>query len=231
MTQQDDAARFAVLIECLCRLQESKERVYGVDWKRFGLVSSMFNMFRKFIRLRTMWEGGWQPPDDDSRLDTLIDLHNYVVLCITLHAEMAPAAFTQFLATLPHARALSPTDFPSDHRGFQRFLKDVLLPDQSLATPTPALRDAITKLLPLGQDTIETWLSWMAQLAQAEDNGHDPRASASASSPSVPLADPHARLAHLYQMIRLCVAAILRQSYDAPEEWDAFVARYGRAHG
>lgn len=245
----NEQERFRKLIEGICVLQEEKEKVYGVDWKRFGLVSSMFNVFRKFIRLRTMWNRGWKPSEDDTRLDTLIDLMNYVILCFVLHAQLAPGAFRNFL----HSKKIyiDPALFSSDERGFKLFCRNVFgeaidSSDQEILS----LYQLVPEIIQIGEKTIEQWLLDLSHIAEKQtENGENPvfirprlekfveawlsqleyfarKVEPSFRNSLKEQGDPVVRLNRLYTMIRLCFIAAVRHGLDCPQEWEQFINQY-----
>ncbi len=221
LIKTSDTTSLPALVEAICALQAEKEKSYGVDWKRFGLVSSLFNIFRKFIRLRTVWESGWQPTSDDTRLDTIIDLLNYLTLGAVLHAEMFPETFA---ATLPKDSLMKPDDFSADKHGFSHYVRNVLLPASPYRTiEPPALTDTIPQIISLGESTIEMWLFQLAETARVQDGSPAP---VHAPTKEAMKMDPSARLEHIRTMIDLCIAAALRHGQEYPEEWRAFITRY-----
>ncbi|MCI0597628.1 hypothetical protein L0Y34_00925 [Candidatus Parcubacteria bacterium] len=200
------------LITSIVALQAEKEHAYGVDWKRFGLVSSFFNVYRKLIRLRTVFERGWKPTADDTRLDTIIDLLNYLILSVLLHAELFPEAFRTVIGT-EHA----PEDFPTNRHGFARFATEVLLP--SIAKVKPA--EAIPDIIATGERAIEAWLVAIGQMSE------ELAGQKTVCAPGPALMDDADRLAAIHSMILLCVAAALAHVKTCPDEWERFVTRYG----
>lgn len=187
------------LADAICTLQEEKERSYGVDWKRFGLVSSFFNVFRKLIRLRTVWNAGWEPTKDDMRLDTIIDLLNYLILSAVLHAELHPEAFRE-------VHSADPVEFPSDERGFKKYVQQFV---STQVAGAESLSESVPSILTLGEQTVERWLEALA------------------NKEAQPESDPVQRLTNLHAMVLLCVEAALSHAKDAPHEWGAFIEHYG----
>jgi hypothetical protein len=219
------------LVDALVALQEEKERAYGVDWKRFGLVSSLFNVYRKFIRLRTIWDRGWQPTSDDTRLDTIVDLLNYLILSVILHAELFPREFDSVIlkhsnnlfdpVILKRQNNLAAQAFCADERGFKRFAYDVL-GQGNKDYNVSSLNDSVPSIIRLGESTIEEWLQAVAEIAEELGNGQImPRRAVRTT-----VLDARMRLANLVDLIYLCLAAALRHAQDCPEEWERLTKRY-----
>jgi hypothetical protein len=205
-------ARLFVLTTAIGALQEEKERAYGIDWKRFGLVSSFFNVFRKFIRLRTLWRNGWAPTSDETRLDTIIDLLNYLILSALLHAELVPETFSK-----THACA-SPERFPTNEEGFKRYVR-TFVAGMVVEGDVAPLFDEIIKL---GEETVERWLTDVADIA------HSLSASTTTSTVEVPryVLSPETRLRNIRTLIELCVGAAICHGKQYPDEWQTFMSRY-----
>lgn len=205
MQPQSHEVAYRKLIYAIGDLQQEKEEVYGVDWKRFGLVSVMFNIFRKFIRLRTIWQSGWKMGNDDSRLDTIIDLLNYLLLCVTFHAESFPEIFTQ---TFP---GKSPLQFPAESRGFRKFSEEIFLPDLETHHEQTTLPVIMPKIIKDGETWVETWLSKVALAVRGE---------------KIEIGPSEAMLRGLYNMATMCAEAALTHIQENPEEWLTFVQKY-----
>ncbi|PIZ94262.1 MAG: hypothetical protein COX81_04075 [Candidatus Magasanikbacteria bacterium CG_4_10_14_0_2_um_filter_37_12] len=208
------------LTTSIIALQEDKEKVYGVDWKRFGLISSMFNVFRKFIRLKTMWEAGWVGDDtDDRRLDTLIDLMNYLILCELLHATLAPDIFGEVFPSVN-------LDYVStDEKGFKLFCRTALLGHVDMdKCATHNTTELIGQIISIGEAHVEDWLSQVSSLAQQRKtgDGYSPGSSLDASDEAI-----RVRISVLYKMIELCVYAIERHASQYPESWKRFTNQHG----
>jgi hypothetical protein len=60
----------------------SKDKDYGGSWQQDGILSVHLNTKRKWDRLQNMFENGFQTPENESIMDTLLDLRNYLSLYI-----------------------------------------------------------------------------------------------------------------------------------------------------
>lgn len=84
------------LREAILALHRQKDAAYGNSWKRRGeLISVIANIARKVDRLETI-AGGGRPSQDESSLDTAIDLYVYALKYITFLADDDPATSLAF---------------------------------------------------------------------------------------------------------------------------------------
>jgi hypothetical protein len=213
ISEDEWRGRLSLLLAAVSALQEEKERAYGVDWKRFGLISSFFNVFRKFIRLRTLWRSGWEPTADDTRLDTVVDLLNYLILSALLHAELVPEAFSKTHAYAP------PERFPTNEQGFKHYVQTYVA---GMVAEVGDIAPLVDEILRLGEETIEHWLEDVADVAHALDA----TAAKSAVEAARSALSPEARLRNIRMLIELCVGAAIRHGKECPDEWDALVRRH-----
>lgn len=72
------------LIDKFCiELLKRKDSDYGGSWQKDGILSAHLNTKRKFDRLHNIFLNGLNfDTQDDTVLDTLVDLRNYVTLYI-----------------------------------------------------------------------------------------------------------------------------------------------------
>lgn len=65
-------------------LFKKKNKDYGNAFEKYGTVGVLIRMNDKINRLMTIQNNGITMVDDESMRDTLIDLHNYCALAISL---------------------------------------------------------------------------------------------------------------------------------------------------
>lgn len=55
---------------------------FGKNFEKYGIVSSLIRISDKFNRLETLSTGTEQKVDDESIVDTLLDMANYCILTV-----------------------------------------------------------------------------------------------------------------------------------------------------
>jgi thymidylate synthase len=217
-----------LLLAGVCHLQAEKDRMYDSEWKRSGMISSVFHIFRKLIRLRTLWRKGWKTAGDDVRLDTLVDLLNYLIMCETLHAELYPDAFQSFLdQTVPFSSLIS-EQFTSNAAGFQLFCSRLLSSNlKRSSAKRGVLEELAPQLIQLGEKAIGAWLSRLDHIASLSHKRTRKSRSNTPTQESVdtPEDDIVLFVKELYQLIKLCAAVTIVHGEQNPAEWNAFLCK------
>lgn len=90
------------VIEEACKdLMRKKDKDYGGSWQQDGLLSVHMNLKRKFDRLHKLFLEGFNPSvEDETVLDTLIDLRNYTTLYIMFMVKKDTDYFDALLGLL-----------------------------------------------------------------------------------------------------------------------------------
>jgi hypothetical protein len=127
------------LKEAITSLHRQKDAAYGNSWKRRGeLISIMANIARKVDRLEVIASGA-NPSQDETTLDTAIDLCVYALKYSTYLADQDPAIAA---ATFAEPRLPSWSDGPA---GFERLIADFDMSamDRRSATTVPGAIRAV----------------------------------------------------------------------------------------
>jgi len=85
-------------LEVKCsQLMIKKDRDYGGSWQKRGIMSVNENSARKWDRLQNLFKNGFSiEVKDETVLDTLMDLRNYVSLYIYFMLTKNPELLKQF---------------------------------------------------------------------------------------------------------------------------------------
>jgi len=70
---------------------EKKDADYGGSWQKDGVLGAHLNMKRKFDRLHNIFMNGFDTKlDEETVMDTLLDLRNYISLYIVFMCNKNP---------------------------------------------------------------------------------------------------------------------------------------------
>lgn len=80
------------------KITESKDKDYGGSWQKDGVIGVHLNTKRKWDRLHNLFQNGFQNDlKDETVMDTLVDLRNYVGLYIYFMDKKNPGMLQSFL--------------------------------------------------------------------------------------------------------------------------------------
>jgi len=203
--------------QAIIQLQAAKEEHYGVEWKKRGFVSSYFNTGRKLERFVTMWRNGWQlSGDQDTRLDTLIDMMNYGILNFLLHGEKFPELLKTILQQ--HKLSLDTSQLVASRQGFRFFCEEILWEVfRQHPLPYKTWEELIEDLIHQAQESVDAWLDHLALVSEDK-------------APGTTLYEgrfhPEERMKQLLNLIVLSYFAVVQHSLKYPEEWQRFLNQH-----